>query len=168
MPQTLYTQVSDINSSILVRSYPFPQPDMNADKLLFDEVADLEIEELLDENPQIIGEFELKGALYPIMRSQPIPNLCQWNDPRPTEEGYTLCVTLGSGKRFVVQYRSPVHRCCLAAQWAGKARPMRTQTYALRAPEVILGADYGVKVDIWALGCMVRPNLDVLVFIGLK
>ena len=25
---------------------------------------------------------------------------------------------------------------------------MRTQTYALRAPEIILGADYGVKVDI--------------------
>jgi len=45
---------------------------------------------------------------------------------------------------------------------------MSTQTYALRAPEVILGADYGVKVDIRALGCMIRPNLDILVFIGLK
>ena len=29
---------------------------------------------------------------------------------------------------------------------------MRTQTYALRAPEIILGADYGVKVDIWLHG----------------
>ena len=104
MPQTLYTQVSDINSSILVRSYPFPQPDMKADNLLFEEVTGpASIDKLLDENPQIIdSEFELKGAHYPIMRSQPIPNPCRWNDPRPTEEGYSLFLTLGSGKRFAV------------------------------------------------------------------
>jgi len=35
--------------------------------------------------------------------------------------------------------------------------------YTLRAPEVILGADYDVKVDIWALGCMVRFNPVILV-----
>jgi len=63
---------------------------MKADNLLFEEVTGpVSIDELLDENPQIIdGEFKLKGARYPIIQSQPIPNPCLWNDPRPTEEGY--------------------------------------------------------------------------------
>ncbi|OAX39633.1 hypothetical protein K503DRAFT_799488 [Rhizopogon vinicolor AM-OR11-026] len=37
--------------------------------------------------------------------------------------------------------------------------PTRTNgEYTLRAPEVILAVDYGVQVDIWALGCM-RPKI---------
>jgi len=49
------------------------------------------------------------------------------------------------------------HIKCPAAQWAHSEPPTRTiGAYALRAPEVILGADYGTKVDIWAIGCMVR------------
>ena len=39
--------------------------------------------------------------------------------------------------------------------------------YTLRAPEVILSADYDVKVDIWALGCMVRFNPVILVLMCL-
>jgi len=35
--------------------------------------------------------------------------------------------------------------------------------YTLHAPEVILGADYDVKVDILALGCMVCFNPVILV-----
>ena len=27
--------------------------------------------------------------------------------------------------------------------------------YALRAPEVILGAKFDTKIDVWALGCIV-------------
>jgi len=68
---------------------------------MFDEGTDwLSIEELLDKSPQKIdGEFELKGACYQIMRSQPIPNFFRWNDHRITVESYTLCLAgLSSGK----------------------------------------------------------------------
>lgn len=52
---------------------------------------------------------------------------------------------------------SVAHKKCLTAQWAHREHPTKTiGAYALRAPEVIIGADYGTKVDIWAIGCMVR------------
>ncbi|OJA14155.1 hypothetical protein AZE42_09594 [Rhizopogon vesiculosus] len=91
------------------------------------------------------GEFELNGARYPIMRSQPIPHPFKWNDPGITVELYSVCLTdFGS------------------AQWVDREPATRTiGAYALRAPEVILGADYGVKVDIWALGCMKQAKLGV-------
>jgi serine/threonine-protein kinase SRPK3 len=43
------------------------------------------------------------------------------------------------------------------AQWAGR-QPTVNQfsVYALRAPEVIIRSDFGPKMDIWALGCIVR------------
>jgi len=128
------------------------------------------IKKLLDESPQIIdGEFELKGTRYPIMRSQPIPHPFLWNDPPITVELYSLClIGLGSGKHSLF-VRLLAKKRRLAAQLVGKEPSTRTiATCALRAPEVILGADYGVKVDIWALGCMVCPNQDALILIGLK
>jgi len=114
MPQSLYTQASDINSISLTRLYPFPQPDVKADNVLFIEgTAPETIKKLLDESPQIIdGEFELKGAHYPIMRSQPIPHPFLWNDPPITVELYSLFLTdLGSGKHsFFVQCRLLIHK----------------------------------------------------------
>ena len=32
------------------------------------------------------------------------------------------------------------------------------QPYALRAPEVILGLEWGYAIDIWSLGCMVLTS----------
>jgi serine/threonine-protein kinase SRPK3 len=29
--------------------------------------------------------------------------------------------------------------------------------FALRPPEVLLGARFDAKVDVWAIGCMVSP-----------
>jgi len=73
------------------------------------------------------------------MRSQPIPHPFRWNDPDTIVDTYTVCLTdFGS------------------AQWLGKEPATRKiSPYALRAPEVILEADYGTKVDVWSLGCMV-------------
>lgn len=37
------------------------------------------------------------------------------------------------------------------------------QPDALRAPEVILGMDWGTSADIWNLGCLVsRPRVETL------
>jgi hypothetical protein len=60
------------------------------------------IKALLDQSPQVTdGEFELKGARYPIMRSQPIPHPFKWDDPGIMVELYSVCVTdFGSGKHF--------------------------------------------------------------------
>lgn len=43
----------------------------------------------------------------------------------------------------------------MVAQWADREPTTRIiSPYALRAPEVILGADFDTKVDIWSLGCL--------------
>jgi serine/threonine protein kinase len=44
----------------------------------------------------------------------------------------------------------------LSAQWENREPTTRNiGAISLRAPEVILGANFNTKVDIWALGCMV-------------
>jgi len=44
----------------------------------------------------------------------------------------------------------------LLANWVNNRHVKIIQPRALRAPEVILGADWGTPVDIWNLGCLVR------------
>ena len=140
----------------------FPELDLKADDVMFIEGTGWQPTlQLLCKSPQKIdGGFKLKGGYYPIMRSQPLPSPFLWDDSPTFVELYRLCLAgLSNGKHSLfVQYRSLVHRCYLEAQWVGKKPSMRdTSEHALRAPEVILGADYGVKVDIWAIGCMVFP-----------
>ena len=46
------------------------------------------------------------------------------------------------------------------AQWVGRGPTTQTMgEYSLCAPEVILGADFGTEVDVWALGCMVSSTV---------
>ncbi|OJA09422.1 hypothetical protein AZE42_03067 [Rhizopogon vesiculosus] len=85
----------------VVQALPFHQTDVKPDDVLFWEGTDPEtIKTFLDESPQVMdhGEFELNGAHYPIMRSQPIPHPFKWNDPGITVELYSVCLTdFGSG-----------------------------------------------------------------------
>ena len=89
----------------------FPGTDLNADNVLFLDGTDPEsIQEHLDRSTQVIeGDFELKGARYPIMRSQPIPSTFHWDDPGITVELYSFClIDFGSGKHSrSAQYRLP-------------------------------------------------------------
>lgn len=39
---------------------------------------------------------------------------------------------------------------------------MNIQPSKFRAPEVIVGAEWGTKVDIWNFGCLVSPVVDFL------
>jgi serine/threonine-protein kinase SRPK3 len=77
---------------VILHSSPVPETDLKPDNVLFNEGnAPQTIKELLDQSPQVIdGEFELKGARYPIMRSQPIPHPFKWDDPDITVELYSV------------------------------------------------------------------------------
>ncbi|KAG1804329.1 kinase-like domain-containing protein [Suillus subaureus] len=119
--------------------------DLKPDNVLFDEgnVTQI-IQELLVQAHQIVnGEFELNGVHHPIMRSQPIAHPLRWNDRGIMIELYTAYVTdFQNGKRYL-------------SQWTNGKPPTRTtSSYDLHAPEHILEANYGAKVDVWALGCM--------------
>jgi len=117
------------------------------------------IRELLHDSPTVIdGEFEIHGVRYPIVRSQPIPHPFKWNDPGTVVEQYTVCLTdFGHGIDFLftMPSTSGLHGVSVA-QWADREPMTRIICpYALHAPEVILEADFDMKVDIWSLGCMV-------------
>ena len=57
---------------------------------------------------------------------------------------YTVCLTIDLDLLGVL------------AQWTDREPTTRTISEPdLRAPEVILGANFDAKVDIWSLGCMV-------------
>jgi serine/threonine-protein kinase SRPK3 len=103
-------------------------------------------------------EFEIHGVRYPIVRSQPIPHPFKWNDPGMVVEQYMVCLTdFGHSIHFLftMPSTSGLHGVSVA-QWANRELTMRIICpHALRAPEVILGADFDMKVDIWSLGCMV-------------
>jgi hypothetical protein len=44
-----------------------------------------------------------------------------------------------------------------SANWVDKHTVDVIEPIALRAPEVILGAEWGPSAEIWGLGCVVSP-----------
>ena len=62
----------------------------------------------------------------------------------------------GSGRPFINCHKWLATETwnCLAERLSGK-RTQLIQPEALRAPEVIIGADWDSKADVWNLGCLV-------------
>lgn len=126
--------------------------------MLFEGTAPESIRKLLDDNPvSIDGEFELNGVRYPIVRSQPVPHDFRWDDPPSLVELYTVrLIDLGHGNTILFLIVGPLGLRGDLAQWEDREPTTRMiSAYGLRAPEVILEADFDSKVDIWSLGCMV-------------
>lgn len=99
-----------------------------------------------------------------ILIPQPLECAWDWTDNLVAVESYrTVLSDLGSG---TFSPPAAVPRLVLSsaplspAKWVSEAREgdYRVGTpAALRAPEIILRAGYDTKIDVWAIGCMVRP-----------
>jgi serine/threonine-protein kinase SRPK3 len=121
--------------------------------------------ELEEAPPAIQGHVSLNGESYPIVLSQPMRHGFRWDSDGTRIELSRFCLSgLDHGARSSHPFRAlayplPSLQNC-SAQWSDKPPPSDFITsVALRAPEVILGAGFDVKVDIWALGCIVRRHL---------
>ena len=126
--------------------------------LFCDGTAPASIRKLLDSIPLVVdGEFELYGTRFPIIRSQPIPHPFKWNDPPIRVELYYVRLDdFGHGIHSMFTLQSILNLLGILAQWTDREPTTRTiSACGLRAPEVILGADFDAKVDVWSLGCMV-------------
>ncbi|THH11300.1 hypothetical protein EW146_g8092 [Bondarzewia mesenterica] len=114
--------------------------DIKPDNILFSigEDTDSTEEELAADPPKINGQVELNGNTYPVMLPQPLTHDYKWNDPAMFVELYDFVLNdLGH------------------ARLASDPQTYNLITaFALRAPEVVLRAGYGTKIDIWAIGCL--------------
>jgi serine/threonine protein kinase len=105
------------------------------------------------------GEFEMVGVRYPLSSALSRSLiLSAANDP-PDACGKVFCSTdvdLGHGLHFFFLQLTSLYLHGILAQWMDKEPTTRMiSAYGLRAPEVILEADFDTKADIWSLGCMV-------------
>ncbi|TEB32686.1 kinase-like protein [Coprinellus micaceus] len=95
---------------------------------------------LADHSFQIVGEFNLEGEqrfIYAV-QSLPTPSPCLWNMSPYDHELYSYClIDLGYG------------------QWVGQQLTVDVfGPLALRAPEVVIGSNFGPRLDVWAVGCL--------------
>ncbi|KIM78168.1 hypothetical protein PILCRDRAFT_90740 [Piloderma croceum F 1598] len=94
--------------------------------------------DLAADPPVIDGGVELNGTSYPVMLPQPLAHDFTWNDTALSVERYDFVLNdIGHAQ---LTSDSPTYDLSTA--------------FALRAPEVILRAGYGTKIDIWAIGCL--------------
>lgn len=122
--------------------------------------ANIEAQLRADGPPAIDGEFEFSGKQYSIMRSQPLPHKFPLHASRHLTELLTVYLTdFGDGMCYFSQLSTTVFGnppCSISALKVDMVPPTsEISPYALRAPEVILGAKFDTKIDVWALGCIV-------------
>jgi serine/threonine-protein kinase SRPK3 len=148
--------------------------DLRLDNVLFacpSSKADIEAQLRVDGPPVIDGEFEFSGKKYPIMRSQPFTHNFPWDASRHLTELLTVYLTdFGDGVFHLSQLSTIVchnFRCSLSALKVDMVPPtLEISPYALRAPEVILGAKFDTKIDVWALGCIVSSIHQLIMQCG--
>ena len=136
--------------------------DLKLDNVLFPfpyNKAQIEARLRMDGPPTIDREFEVSGKRYPIMRSQPFTHEFSWNSSPQMTELLSVYLTDFGHCVFCSSQKSMIVYDCLCSWSALKVDEVPTaleiSPHALRAPEVILGAKFDTKVDVWALGCIV-------------
>lgn len=126
--------------------------------MLFDAIADNESVErdLVSRPPQVIGEFEYKGQSQFIFAACPLSGPSSDMSVSDSERQVYCLTDFGHGSLLPYLARSDYESSPLSlAQWAGQQPTVAVfGSIALRAPEVVIGSDFGPKVDIWAVGCL--------------
>ena len=99
---------------------------------------------------------------YPIRKDQPNLPATVVSQPIPTPEAAQnssslniILTDFGQGESPILAVLIPFSNTGSLAQFLDKRVTDDIQPGALRAPEVIIGYEWGTKVDIWALGCLV-------------
>ncbi|KAF5317281.1 hypothetical protein D9611_003801 [Ephemerocybe angulata] len=133
--------ISDVVESLSVlHESGIIHTDVQGNNVLFGGVDPDEIKEELENHPpEVIGQFELSdGTKHYVFAARPFIGPARWNMSHLKSEAqaYRL-IDLGH------------------AQWAGQQPTVTTfGSAALRAPEIVIGSDFGPHIDIWAVGCL--------------
>lgn len=114
---------------------------------------------LADHSPQIVGEFTLEGERRFVYAVQPLPtpSPCLWDMSPYDHELYSYClIDLGHGSPFrLLKTHAFQLTVCNTGQWFDQQPPVNVLgPPALRAPEVVIGSDFGPGLDVWAVGCL--------------
>ncbi|KAF6761191.1 kinase-like domain-containing protein, partial [Ephemerocybe angulata] len=116
--------------------------DVKANNILFDGISgDNELtKEELDTHPlEVVGRFKLSDETeHSVFAPRPFDAPAPWDMSHLDSEAQTFrLMDLGH------------------AQWAGRQPTVGVfGSIALRAPEIVIGSNFGPKLDIWAVGCL--------------
>jgi serine/threonine-protein kinase SRPK3 len=146
--------------------------DLKAESVLFNAAgSDMDIEEQLNAKSTAVlqGEVQIKGQKYPVFKPQPLHHHFPWNVSPFFAEVMDINVCgLGQGIGFVCLITSIRAYCFVSL--GPKARRVGEEptddnlaAHPYKAPELIIRSDFGPKVDIWALGCMVSLTCVALI-----
>ncbi|KAF6761200.1 kinase-like protein [Ephemerocybe angulata] len=115
--------------------------DVKANNILFHAsgVDELMEDELRDHPVGVVGQFELSdGTKHSVFAPRPFEPEPPWDMSHLASEALSFCL-MGFGH----------------AQWAGRQPTVGVfGSIALRAPEIVIGSDFGPRLDTWAFGCL--------------